>query len=118
LEKMTARFFANAGRVRDRRHTDRYGAEEPPRDDPLLRNKTNAAPNRQSSPGQEIAIESLTRGIVNHIIDDPISRLEKVACGADASAVIDIVFRLFDLRRERYPNGEDFAEKAEKKVES
>jgi len=70
------------------------------------------------SPGQEVAIESLTRGIVNSIIDDPISRLEKVACGADASAVIDMVFRLFDLRRERYPNGEDLAEKAEKKVES
>ena len=70
------------------------------------------------SPGQEVAIESLTRGIVNNIIDDPISRLEEVACGADASAVIDIVFRLFDLRRELYPNGEDFAEKAEKKVES
>ena len=53
------------------------------------------------SPEQEVAIESLTRGIVNNIIDDPISRLEKVACGDDASAVIGIVIRLFDLHGER-----------------
>jgi len=53
------------------------------------------------SPEQEAAIESLTRGIVNSIIDEPISRLQRVSCGADGSAVIDIVIRLFDLQRER-----------------
>ena len=67
---------------------------------------------------QEIAIESLTWGIVNKIIDDPISRLEKVACGTDGSAIIDILFRLFDLQCDRYSRGEDFAEKGERTTES
>jgi glutamyl-tRNA reductase len=60
------------------------------------------------SPEQEGAIESLIRGIVNNIIGDPISTLRKVACDADASAVIDIVIRLFDLPHERYQKAKHF----------
>lgn len=49
------------------------------------------------SPEQEVAIDSLTHGLVNNIINAPVSTLERVACDADASALIDIVMRLFDL---------------------
>ena len=49
------------------------------------------------SPEEEVAIESLNDALVNNIIHAPIRTLEKVACDADASAVIEIVMRLFDL---------------------
>lgn len=48
---------------------------------------------------QEVAIESLTHTLVNNIIHTPVSTLEKVTRDADASTVIDIVIRLFDLHR-------------------
>ncbi len=56
----------------------------------------------QLSAEQEVAIEFLTHGLVNNIIQAPVSTLEKVTCDADASAVIDIVMRLFDLHPERH----------------
>ena len=56
------------------------------------------------SPEQEQAIEPLTHGLVNNIIHTQVSTLEKVTCDTDASAVIDIVTRLFDLHPERHQN--------------
>jgi glutamyl-tRNA reductase len=50
------------------------------------------------SSDQEVAIESLTRGIVNSIVDVPIRALENSACDVEAITVVDTVARLFDLR--------------------
>jgi len=53
------------------------------------------------SPDQEIAIEALTRGIVNKIMHTPISTLKTAAREAEATTVIDLVKRLFNLQEKR-----------------
>jgi glutamyl-tRNA reductase len=50
------------------------------------------------SPEQELAIEALTRGIVNKIMHMPISTLKSAAREAHATTVIDVVRRMFNLR--------------------
>ncbi|HVO82687.1 MAG TPA: glutamyl-tRNA reductase [Terriglobales bacterium] len=47
---------------------------------------------------QEMAIETLTRGIVNKIMHTPISTLKTAAREAEATTVVDIVRRLFNLQ--------------------
>jgi len=49
------------------------------------------------SPEQELAVEALTRGIVNKIMHTPISTLKSAAREAEATTVIDLVRRLFNL---------------------
>ncbi len=49
-------------------------------------------------PEQELAIETLTRGIVNKIMHTPISTLKTAAREPEATTVIDIVRRLFNLQ--------------------
>src|ERR1700741_3748146 len=44
---------------------------------------------------QELAVEALTRGIVNKIMHTPISTLKSAARESEATAVIDLVRRLF-----------------------
>jgi glutamyl-tRNA reductase len=60
------------------------------------------------SPDQELAIEALTRGIVNKIMHTPISTLKTAARAAEATTVIDVVRRLFNLREQKpgKPDGE------------
>src|SRR5215469_6566724 len=53
------------------------------------------------SPDQEIAIEALTRGIVNKIMHTPISALKTAAREPEATTVIDLVRRLFNLQEKR-----------------
>ncbi len=54
------------------------------------------------SPEQELAVEALTRGIVNKIMHTPISTLKTAAREPEATTVIDLVRRLFNLQeRER-----------------
>jgi glutamyl-tRNA reductase len=50
------------------------------------------------SPEQELAIETLTRGIVNKIMHTPISTLKTASREPEATTVIDIVHRLFNLQ--------------------
>jgi len=52
-------------------------------------------------PEQELAIETLTRGIVNKIMHTPISTLKTAAREPEATTVIDIVHRLFNLQNRK-----------------
>jgi glutamyl-tRNA reductase len=54
------------------------------------------------SPEQELAVEALTRGIVNKIMHTPISTLKTAARESEATTVVDLVRRLFNLQ-ERKP---------------
>ena len=53
------------------------------------------------SPEQELAIETLTRGIVNKIMHTPISTLKTAAREAEATTVVDLVRRLFNLQEKK-----------------
>jgi glutamyl-tRNA reductase len=54
------------------------------------------------SPEQELAVEALTRGIVSKIMHTPISTLKTAVREPEATTVIDLVRRLFNLQeRER-----------------
>ena len=50
------------------------------------------------SPEQEMAIEALTRGIVNKIMHTPVSALKTAARDPEATTVVDLVRRLFNLQ--------------------
>jgi len=50
------------------------------------------------TPDQEMAVEALTRGIVNKIMHTPISTLKTAARESEATTVIDVVRRLFNLQ--------------------
>ena len=49
------------------------------------------------SPEQELAVEALTRGIISKIMHTPISTLKTAVREPEATTVVDIVRRLFDL---------------------
>lgn len=50
------------------------------------------------TPDQELALEALTKGIINKIMHTPISTLKTAARDPEATTVIDLVRRLFNLR--------------------
>ncbi len=50
------------------------------------------------SPEQELAVEALTRGIVSKIMHTPISTLKTAVREAEATTVVDLVRRLFNLQ--------------------
>src|SRR6202051_4684616 len=50
------------------------------------------------SPEQEMAIETLTRGIINKIMHTPITTLKTAARESEATTVIEVGGRLFNLR--------------------
>ena len=50
------------------------------------------------SPEQELAVEALTRGIVSKIMHTPISTLKTAVRDSEATTVIDLVRRLFNLQ--------------------
>jgi glutamyl-tRNA reductase len=52
----------------------------------------------QMTPEQEIAIEALTRGIINKVMHTPITTLKTAAKESEATTVVDVVRRLFNLR--------------------
>ena len=47
---------------------------------------------------QELAVEALTRGIINKIMHTPISTLKSAAREAESTTVVDLVRRLFNLQ--------------------
>lgn len=49
-------------------------------------------------PEQELAVEALTRGIINKIMHTPITALKVAARDPEATTVIDLVRRLFNLQ--------------------
>ena len=55
----------------------------------------------QLSPEQELAVDALTRGIINKIMHTPISTLKTAARESEATTVVEIVRRLFNLRTAR-----------------
>jgi len=59
------------------------------------------------TPEQEMAIETLTRGIVNKIMHTPISTLKTAAREAEATTLIDLVRRLFNLQEKKAKSGGD-----------
>ena len=52
------------------------------------------------TPEQEMAIETLTRGIINKIMHTPITTLKSAARDPEATTVVDVVRKLFNLRSE------------------
>jgi len=55
----------------------------------------------QLTPEQEIALETLTRGIVNKIMHTPVTTLKSAAREAEATTVVDVVRRLFNLQEKK-----------------
>jgi len=53
------------------------------------------------SPDQEMAVEALSRGIINKIMHTPISTLKTAARDPEATTVIDLVRRLFNLQEKK-----------------
>ncbi len=49
---------------------------------------------------QEMAIETLTRGIINKIMHTPITTLKTAARESEATTVVELVRRIFNLRGE------------------
>ena len=62
------------------------------------------------TPEQEVAVEALTRGIINKIMHTPITTLKSAAReSSEATTVIDLVRKLFGLRDVRKPASEEEA---------
>ena len=53
---------------------------------------------------QEMAVEALTRGIVNKIMHTPISTLKTAARDPESTTVIELVRRLFNLHDNPHDN--------------
>ena len=54
---------------------------------------------------QEIAVEALTRGIINKVMHTPVTALKSAAREQDATTLADVVRRLFNLREKDLPSG-------------
>ena len=52
------------------------------------------------TPEQEMALETLTRGIVNKVLHTPISALKTAARDPQATTLIELVRKLFNLQEE------------------
>jgi hypothetical protein len=50
-----------------------------------------------------MAIEALTRGIINKIMHTPITTLKSAARDPESTTVVDVVRKLFNLRAEAAP---------------
>jgi glutamyl-tRNA reductase len=62
------------------------------------------------SPEQELAVEALSRGIINKIMHTPITTLKSAAReSSEATTVVDLVRKLFGLREPRKAADEDAA---------
>jgi glutamyl-tRNA reductase len=58
------------------------------------------------TPEQEMAVEALTRGIINKVMHTPITTLKTAAKESEATTVVDVVRRLFNLRDKEAPSSE------------
>ncbi|MGA8313478.1 MAG: glutamyl-tRNA reductase, partial [Terriglobales bacterium] len=67
------------------------------------------------SPEQELAVETLTRGIVSKIMHTPISTLKTAVREQEATTVIDLVRRLFNLQEKDLQEKEKEKEKQRRK---
>jgi glutamyl-tRNA reductase len=70
----------------------------------------------QMTPEQEIAVEALTRGIINKVMHTPITTLKSAAKESEATTIVDVVRRLFNLH-EKEKNEEKEKAPSEKKNE-
>ena len=61
------------------------------------------------SPEQELAVDTLTRGIINKIMHTPITALKSAAREPEATTVIDLVRRIFNLQQRRPEDKSDAA---------
>jgi glutamyl-tRNA reductase len=59
------------------------------------------------TPEQEIAVEALTRGIINKVMHTPITTLKTAAKESEATTVVDVVRRLFNLHEKETPSKRD-----------
>jgi len=60
------------------------------------------------TPEQELAVEALSRGIINKIMHTPITTLKSAAReSSESTTVIDLVRKLFNLRDSLKPNSEE-----------
>src|SRR4029077_9190375 len=53
------------------------------------------------SPEQEVAVEALTRGIISKVMHTPITTLKTAAREAEATTVIEVVRKLFNLQEKQ-----------------
>jgi glutamyl-tRNA reductase len=68
------------------------------------------------TPEQEIAVEALTRGIINKVMHTPITTLKTAAKESEVTTVIDVVRRLFNLHdKESGPASQANRESSSKK---
>jgi len=71
------------------------------------------------TPEQEMAVEALTRGIINKVMHTPITTLKTAAREAEATTVIDVVRRLFNLHdKETGPASQARESSGKKEMES
>jgi Glutamyl-tRNAGlu reductase, dimerisation domain len=68
------------------------------------------------SPEQELAVEALTRGIISKIMHTPISTLKTAVSQPEATTVVEIVRRLFDLHDQKYDKKYDKKKEDDKKT--
>jgi glutamyl-tRNA reductase len=60
------------------------------------------------TPEQEMAVEALSRGIINKIMHTPITTLKSAAReSSETTTIVDIVRRLFNLRDVRKPASDE-----------
>ncbi len=57
------------------------------------------------TPEQEVAVEALTRGIINKVMHTPITTLKTAAREAEATTLVEVVRRLFNLREKDKERG-------------
>src|SRR4051812_28349614 len=57
------------------------------------------------SPEQELAVEAMTRGIVNKVLHAPISTLKSAAKDPEATTVIELIRRMFNLSEKKAGEG-------------
>jgi glutamyl-tRNA reductase len=68
------------------------------------------------TPEQEMAVEALTRGIINKVMHTPITTLKSAAREAEATTVIDVVRRLFNLREKEKQVAQSESKKDEERA--
>jgi glutamyl-tRNA reductase len=63
------------------------------------------------TPEQEMAVEALTRGIINKVMHTPITTLKTAAKESEATTIVDVVRRLFNLHEKEKEAGRQQAAK-------
>jgi glutamyl-tRNA reductase len=66
------------------------------------------------TPEQEMAVEALTRGIINKVMHTPITTLKSAARESEATTIVDVIKRLFNLQgKEKNQKAQSSAKKDE-----